>query len=175
MEFRPIHWSRDGEAVLAFDASYVTDRIYALKRDGLNFSLVEEACDPPFHKRYHVSLDEETMDTVLVSVAAWEGEALLGFALVREERWNRRAVLADFYITPDSRGQGIGTAMLDEVIRRVAETESRHLWIESQNINFPAIQFYRQMGFEICGFDAALYDGRHSKEIAIYLVKDIAR
>ena len=45
MEFRPIDWSRDGEAILAFDASYVTDRIYALKRDGLNFSLVEEACD----------------------------------------------------------------------------------------------------------------------------------
>ena len=42
MEFRTINWSRDGAAIRSLDTSFTTDRIYALRRADLSFSLIEE-------------------------------------------------------------------------------------------------------------------------------------
>lgn len=35
---------------------------------------------------------------------------------------------------------------------------SRCVWVETQTVNYGAVQFYRSMGFEWCGFDTSLYD-----------------
>jgi hypothetical protein len=49
------------------------------------------------------------------------------------------------------------------------------MWVETQNINIPAIQFYQRAGFRFCGLDEALYDpeepGRH--EVALFWVREL--
>lgn len=36
-------------------------------------------------------------------------------------------------------------------------TAARCLWLETQNVNYPAVQFYLRLGFELCGLDQTLY------------------
>jgi ribosomal protein S18 acetylase RimI-like enzyme len=43
----------------------------------------------------------------------------------------------------------------DERARR--EPATGCLWLETQNVNYPAVQFYRRMGFRLCGLDETLY------------------
>jgi ribosomal protein S18 acetylase RimI-like enzyme len=53
---------------------------------------------------------------------------------------------------------GVGTALLAALDRRARAGGARCLWLETQNINYPAIQFYRRSGFRLCGLDDTLYD-----------------
>ena len=173
MEFRPINWSRDSAAMRNLDASFVTDRVYAVRRADLCFSLVEEICAPPFTKRYELALTEEALAGSVASVAAYEGTVLGGFAIVREELWNRRAMITDFFVDRGFRRRGVGMNMMEHLGRCMAGTAARVLCVETQNVNFPAIAFYRSVGFEVCGFDSTLYDAPRSAEVAIYLSKPI--
>ena len=44
------------------------------------------------------------------------------------------------------------------VVRRARLTPARCLWLETQDVNGPAIGFYLRQGFTLCGFDDTLYD-----------------
>src|SRR5215216_4232658 len=169
MKFCPIDWPRDHEAIRNLDTSFTTDRIYALRKKRLSFSLVEEQSAAPITKRYQVALTQESVQAALAAVAAYEGSVFVGFAVVTEEAWNRRAVVTDFYVDPRVRRRGVGKKMMEEIWERVPSAGDRVLWVETQSVNLPAIKFYRSIGFEVCGFDSALYDEPFSTEIALYL------
>lgn len=153
----------------SLDTSFVTDRIYALRRTDLSFSLVKEVCVPPFTKRYEITLSEEDVASAPVAIATYEGGALRGFAVLRDEAWNRRAVVTDFFVDCQVRRRGLGRSMMEELCKRLVGTSSRDLWIETQNVNLPAIEFYRRVGFKICGLDSTLYAEPLSAEVAVYL------
>jgi len=153
------------------NTSFVTDRIYAVNRSGLSFSLIEEAHQPPLKKDYDFSITEERVNSALATVAASEEGRLCGFAVVIEEEWNRRAVITDFFVDRQARRLGLGRSMLQIIFEQLIGKPHRILWVETQNVNFPAITFYRSAGFEVCGFDSTLYDGALSKEVAVFLSK----
>jgi ribosomal protein S18 acetylase RimI-like enzyme len=94
----------------------------------------------------------------------------VGVAALRLETWNRRAVLEHLYIDAAHRGHGLGRALIDDVAREARERRARCLWLETQNINYPAIQFYQRVGFQCCGLDTTLYDSQESLagEIAVF-------
>jgi ribosomal protein S18 acetylase RimI-like enzyme len=50
------------------------------------------------------------------------------------------------------------------------------VWLETQNTNYGAIQFYRRVGFQCCGLDLSLYDtdGPAAGEIALFFVRYLA-
>lgn len=175
MEFRPIDWKLDESAIRNLDTAYTTDRVYGLRMEDLSFSLIEETRIPPITKRYEVTITQKDVGNALVAIAACEGAVLFGFAAVKEEAWNRRAVLTDFYIQPGVRRRGLGRKMMEEVFLGIAEASARVLWVETQNVNLPAIEFYRSVGFEVCGFDSSLYGDPHSKEVAVYLSKSVQK
>ena len=52
---------------------------------------------------------------------------------------------------------------------------ARCLWLETQNTNYPAIQFYQHVGFRLCGLDESLYDpaGPGRNEIALFFVREL--
>jgi ribosomal protein S18 acetylase RimI-like enzyme len=55
------------------------------------------------------------------------------------------------------------------VFRRARQTPARCLWLETQNVNGPAVAFYLRQGFRLCGFDDTLYDPAvHPDEVALY-------
>lgn len=52
---------------------------------------------------------------------------------------------------------------------------ARCLWLETSNVNEPAIQFYRREGFVLCGLDQSLYDPTSDAggETALYFARPI--
>lgn len=94
---------------------------------------------------------------------------MLGVAALTLQDWNRRAVISHLYVERSARGHGIGTGLLWEVRRRAETLGARCLWLETQNVNTPAIRFYHRHGFVCCGVDTMLYDPRHTpNEIAVF-------
>jgi GNAT superfamily N-acetyltransferase len=51
-------------------------------------------------------------------------------------------------VAPDARGQGIGTALMDECIRRARRFGARFLTLHTNSIMSAAIRLYERMGFE---------------------------
>jgi ribosomal protein S18 acetylase RimI-like enzyme len=89
------------------------------------------------------------------------------------ETWNRRAVVWHFYIAPAYRGRGVGRALVEAAAAEAQNRNARCLWLETQNINYGAIQFYEHVGFRWCGLDMSLYDPQRvaTEEIALFFVR----
>ena len=57
----------------------------------------------------------------------------------------------------------------------VAADEGRRVgahtvWLETQNVNVPAIRAYQALGFPLCGLDLTLYRGTmHDGDVALYM------
>ena len=90
-------------------------------------------------------------------VALREG-TLVGVAALEYVAWNRRGVVSHLYVDRATRQQGIGRRLLRELHARANALHARCLWVETQNVNAPAIRFYESCGFVFCGLDTSLYD-----------------
>ena len=91
MIVRPVDLNTDRVGLLTLDTFFVTDRIYAVAATAASFALIESAVTPPLCKYF--SLADELGDDRLWQqgfVSAEDG-AILGFAAVRYEVWNRHA------------------------------------------------------------------------------------
>jgi ribosomal protein S18 acetylase RimI-like enzyme len=111
--------------------------------------------DPGDGRSVTKAYEMEPQDGALV--AEVDGR-IVGYAFTELVDWNRRAVLHDLYVDSSCRGRGVGRALL-EAARTAARTDGAHcLWLETQNVNGPAIAFYRRMGFTLVGLDETLYD-----------------
>jgi ribosomal protein S18 acetylase RimI-like enzyme len=99
----------------------------------------------------------------------------VGFAHVQLEAWNRRGVIRDIAVSASSRRAGIGRALVSACHDWAAAVGARCLWLETQNVNAPAIQFYRRLGFVLCGLDVSLYDTppRGVDEVALFFSRPI--
>ncbi|QTR01699.1 GNAT family N-acetyltransferase, partial [Saccharothrix algeriensis] len=51
---------------------------------------------------------------------------------------------------------------------------ARTAWLETSNVNVPAVRAYLRMGFTLCGLDTTLYRGTPAEgEIALYLARNL--
>lgn len=174
---RPLVWAQDGEWLLAFDGSYTSDSILRVESSAEGFVLREERLSEAQTKRYPFA---ELQDDV--EAADWSAVAIdvtgerLGFAIAHYEIWNRRAVLDDLFVLPQARGQGVGKRLLDAGVAWARSTEARHLWLETQNLNVPAVGFYRTQGFALSGLSTDLYDPAQvlPREMALYFSYPLA-
>src|SRR5438876_1599541 len=168
---RPARWPDDIAHLAGLDNSFTTDRIYRVTRDDLSFTVTEERVDPPLHKAYgSIAHLEPPLQEADFTVVAEQGGGLVGVAAVKYERWNRRVEVWHVYVAPAARRSGLGTALLNETEAFARSAGARCLWVETQNVNYPAIQFYRRAGFRFCGLDESLYDpeGPGPGEIALF-------
>ncbi len=174
LTIRPAEWPRDIAALSTLDTEVVTATIYRPVHEELAFRLVEEAVDPPLRKQYPFQPDDpnERRDWDYTALAERNG-TLAGFAAAQYVAWNRRVVLWHLYVAPAFRRQGIGARLLAAVEAFAQSTEARCLWLETQNINAPAVRFYQQVGFQFCGFDTTLYDAPSlpDTEIALFFAR----
>lgn len=176
LEIRPVRWPQDRAALEALDASFTTDRIYRLVQEEWISRLVEETIDPPLTKRYELPLDPDERHTWdYAAVAEMDGEPA-GFIAVQRSDWNRRAVIQHLYAAPAYRRLGVGTRLLEAAEIYARSIDMRCLWLETQNVNYPAVQFYRRSGFRFCGFDDVLYDPEilASEEIALFFTRPVS-
>lgn len=170
-------WPQDASTLSTIDTSFVTDRIYRPVREEFSFRLIEETITPPLRKRYSWDpLNPEERQDWDCAFLAEDGGQLAGVAAAQYVPWNRRIVLWHLYVQPSHRRLGIGTLLLDAVNRFGLTRHARCLWLETQNTNFPGIQFYLRSGFAFCGFDATLYDPEAvgQDEFALFFARGIA-
>lgn len=171
MTIRPIRSPREVRALVSLDTSFCTSHIFRVICEGSTFSLTEEMVTPPILKSYpliDLSDDVAPSDhTLLARVAVWPGVSM------RFEAWNRRSLLRHLYVAPASRRRGVGGALVNAISSLSDSLGSRCLWVETQNVNHPAIQFYLRLGFKLCGFDTSLYDlrGRSTEEIGLFFAR----
>jgi GNAT superfamily N-acetyltransferase len=169
---RVAEWARDAEGVRAIDTSFTTDRVYrfARERGGLGFALALLTREP-LTKSYELPADDPGEGAF---VAEDEG-AIVGFACVEPPAWSGRAAVSHLYVAPSHRGHGVGRGLLDALDAHAHAAGARCLFVETQNVNYPAVRFYLACSFALVGLDQSFYDPiEHPGEIALFLVRSLA-
>lgn len=169
MIIRPLAWPTDSEQLTNFDASFSTEYIYRVILNGISAEILETKLDAPLRKIYPLDVESD-IRAATFSVVAEINAVIAGFATAKYEHWNKRVVLTGIYVLLSSKHKGVGRALLNAVLDYTKTTPARCLWLETQNVNFPAIQFYTKLGFQFCGFDTTLYDNAETNlnEVAFY-------
>lgn len=172
---RPVRLPADEQALLRLDTSFVTDRIYRVASTPASFTLIEEPISPPLRKSFDLASELGAERLWHVGYVVQRDDEVVGFAAVRLEVWNRRATIWHLYVSPQQRGSGLGRQLLEACEGYARTQRSRCLWLETSSVNYPALQFYRRMGFSLCGLDQTLYDpaGEAGQETALYLSRPI--
>jgi ribosomal protein S18 acetylase RimI-like enzyme len=173
MIIRKLKWPDDREMLTKIDTSFQVERIYTLIRVNLSFSFQLRTVSKQYKKDYKLveSINElPSFDWVVVAVV---DSIIVGLCAIKYESWNRRANLYHLYVAPDNRGQGIGRLLIDSAVTEAVRINARCMWVETQNNNSKAIDFYMHMGFAVCGFDSSLYDENPTveTETAVFLTK----
>ncbi|MDR1692671.1 MAG: GNAT family N-acetyltransferase [Oscillospiraceae bacterium] len=65
--------------------------------------------------------------------------------------------VALFYLNPDKRGKGLGAQLLGEAVSVARSLGKTGLTLRVFHQNTPAINFYRRMGFSLCGSEQGLF------------------
>jgi GNAT superfamily N-acetyltransferase len=173
---RRARWPEDAAVLETLDASVTSECVYDVAREELGFRLVERRLDRPLNTAFGplAELLEEARSMGCALVAEREGIPV-GLAAAEHTAWNGRVLVRHLYVDARHRGCGAGRALLGAVEAFAREAGARCLWLETQNLNWPAIQFYQRVGFRFCGLDDSLYDPAAVMpgEVALFFTRDI--
>jgi GNAT superfamily N-acetyltransferase len=173
---------------IAFQVDRVLD--LALEDGGLSgFVLSERALDAPYVKDYDAIAGEGPTRwakrfnlSKWGLIAAFSGGQRIGGAVIAFdttdvhmlEGRNDLAVLWDIRVTPNLRGQGVGSALFQASEDWAAAKGCRQLKVETQNINVPACRFYARRGCVLGAINRFAYpDLPHEVQMLWY--KDLSR
>lgn len=140
--------------------AYTTQGHYGLSLSsssrGWRAALTYRSLPRPLEKKFESRLFAPWIEEPRVFVARVAGDDV-GWLETSYEAWNERLRVCELLVEPDSRGCGVGAALMrkaEEVARRKG---ARMVVLETQSCNVPAIRFYRRCGYELFGFDAFAY------------------
>lgn len=172
---RQMQRESDVKQLTDFNASFSTEYIFTVFVNEISVEIKEESLPIPVYKNYSFDLIKQDIVQADFAVVAEIEKSIVGFATVIYREWNNQVVLTGLFVLPEAKGKGIGRALVEAAIDYAKAKSARCLIVETQNINYPAIQFYRKMKFEFCGFDTALYNPADisSNEIAFYFCKNL--
>ncbi len=179
MDFKKIKSITESDLIgLGFNG-YRTNKIYKVTKDVVEnkqvIEISEEVLNETYVKEWNQNLEsvkyfEEIMEQGL-SIGCYEGEKLIGFALIGYYAWNKSMWIENIRVSEKFRGRGIGKKLIGKVIEKSSLKGARILGLETQSTNFPAIEFYKKCGFEISGVDFARYPQRENdrEQVAILM------
>src|SRR6266568_2361390 len=194
IDVRAVHID-DAQTLHELDYSFETDRIYTLRVQGrllpsdtgtntpdtpvFAFELLETPVDLPLYKNYREY--EGTLEDVQAKLRNVEGGyvaladgQMAGAVLLNVEEWRSVARIEDIIVGRQFRRYGIGSLLL----KCVADwARNRGCWaivLETQNVNYPAIQFYLRNGLEVWSINQHFYPpGSVEHEVAIFMGKKL--
>lgn len=142
---------------------------------GGSFEFILKEKSLPYHKIWETtSEDLEELNTIIEqgnSFGAFVNEELAGWIICEQRTWNNSFYIENILVNEKYRRQGIGIKLIKSAIKEARKLNSRVIELETQNTNYPAIQFYRRMGFNITGLNTRLYE--NPEEIALFMTLDI--
>ena len=90
-----------------------------------------------------------------VFLAYSDKECVGQIVLVKD--WNKYALVEDICVSKSSRGQGVGTALIQKAIEWAKDKGLDGLALETQDNNLLACRFYSKCGFAIGAVNTMLY------------------
>ena len=150
------------KSTFTYESPFFYDVIFQKKTKDLGWSInmIKTPFEPPFHK-YSEELIADAYKSKAHFFFAYLknlGESQkIGWICVDHFSWNNTSRLWDIDILVSYRHQGLGTELMNFVKRICNEKGSRAIVLECQSSNYPAIQFYEKMGFQLSGFDSIAY------------------
>ncbi|MCJ7932896.1 MAG: GNAT family N-acetyltransferase [Chryseobacterium sp.] len=156
---------------------YITDKIYSVSSIEyariFEFTLKEKSL--PYTKRWETNADDiESLNEVIEkgsSFGVYDNQELIGWIIGEQRTWNNSFYIENILVHEQYRRQGAGVQLIKRIIKEARRLNCRVIELETQNTNYPAIQFYRRMGFNITGVNTRLYD--HPDEIAVFMTLDL--
>jgi ribosomal protein S18 acetylase RimI-like enzyme len=171
-EVRAAQLPEDGDAIAAIDTSFDTGTIYAVTLDGDTFHCTPTAVDPPVTKRFPIDGIAGRRAWERGFVACNDAGEIVGFCAVRDQQWNRQLVIWHLYVDRRARGQGHGFRLLEHALADGRARDAQTVWLETSNLDYPAVQWYRAHGFELCGLDTTRYEPTYAPgETALYMAR----
>ncbi|MDR6487441.1 ribosomal protein S18 acetylase RimI-like enzyme [Chryseobacterium vietnamense] len=159
------------------DNGYTTDIRYVVSsiEFGGSFEFILKEKSLPYTKVWETtSEDLEELNTIIEqgnSFGAYLDGEIAGWIICEQRTWNNSFYIENILINEKYRRQGIGIMLIKSAIKEARKLNCRVIELETQNTNYPAIQFYRRMGFNITGLNTRLYE--NAEEIAIFMTLDI--
>lgn len=196
IEVRAVQVS-DAPALHELDYNFETDRIYTLRvqnrltlddnegaegddRLAFAFELVETQVDPPVYKNLREG--EETLAAIEEKLRHIEGGyvaladgKVAGAILLRVEEWRSVTLIQDIIVGHQYRRYGVGSLLLSCASDWARNRGCWAIILETQNINYPAIQFYLRNGMEVWSINPNFYPpGPSAHEVAIFMGKRLS-
>ncbi|MCT2584595.1 GNAT family N-acetyltransferase [Actinophytocola gossypii] len=164
----------DQPGIVAIDREFTTDAVYEVAYEQDRFTLMHTPVYPSVTKQFPLDdLADENPPWEFAAVAV-DGDEVRGFLGANHQLWNRRLVIWHLYVDIPLRGRGIGRALIEASFDWGRSVGAEVAWLETSNINVPAVTAYRRMGFELCGLDTTLYHGTpDAGEIGLYLARTL--
>lgn len=116
----------------------------------------QEAFDQPWSERMFIPEVEDENAYYLVGVRGDEVICYGGFHKVLDE-----AHITNIAVSADSRGRGIGTLLMSELISRARMLGVKYMTLEVRDNNENAIKLYKSFGFTVEGIRKKYYNNVH--------------
>ncbi|WP_294287949.1 GNAT family N-acetyltransferase [uncultured Chryseobacterium sp.] len=173
MEIRKLEKLAGNPTVLWGPIDYCTDKIFVVSAieigTSFEFSLREK--DQPYTKTLEIkAVDLEKLNILIEqghSFGAFHEDELIGWAICDYKPWNNSLFIKNLLVSEAFRGRSIGRLLIKSINREARELQCRIVETETQNTNYPAVQFYRKAGFAITGINTKLYND--STETALFM------
>ena len=173
IEIRPGNVERDAELIRAVDTSFETGAILDVRADSRGFRLVEKKAEPPITKTFEPFRLDGAREWERMWLALDEHKAV-GVIATQHEAWNRRVIIWHLYVSGSHRRRGIGRRLVSTALSTARGEGAQTAWLETSNLNLPAVRAYERLGFQLCGLDTSLYDATASEgEIALFFCRSL--
>jgi GNAT superfamily N-acetyltransferase len=155
------------------------DASQTLDRPTLAFELWETPVDPPLYKNfreYEHKLEEveARLSSVEGGYVALAGGLIAGVVLLNVEQWRSVARIEDIIVGRQFRRYGIGSLLINCASDWARNRGCWAIVLETQNVNYPAIQFYLRNGLEVWSVHQHFYPpGSVEHEVAIFMGKKL--
>jgi ribosomal protein S18 acetylase RimI-like enzyme len=158
-------------------ARYRVEKIESELHTSINLNL--EILEFPYHKTWDLTKQDINFYQEVVtqghSLAAFDGEYMVGLGLAEPRQWNRTLWIWEFHVLENFRRLGIGRQMMQAFEEEARWIGMRALVVETQNTNVSAIRFYRAVGFTLESIDLSYYTNQDTTdfEVAIFMKRKL--
>lgn len=138
---------------------YTTHSYYEIVRDPdqiFSIQLVKRDLGEEIEKEFEDILFADYLDNPSV-YAIVVSDRIAGYLEVAPEAWHNRLRVTELLVLPEYRGQGFGSALINQAKDTMQAGGFRELILETQSCNTRAIDFYLKNGFQVTGLDLTCY------------------
>ncbi|MNZ61665.1 ribosomal-protein-alanine N-acetyltransferase [compost metagenome] len=143
----------------------------------LSIYVEKQALERPYIKLYKEDLeDDERYERIIplgFSLGGFLDNKLIAVAICEPIYWNNTLKIWHFQVNENYRRMKTGKALMENIIDLANSEGFRAVVLETQNTNAPAVDFYKQCGFELDGIDVSFYTNNdlNDGEVAFFMKK----